>query len=246
MYQVIIILIASVAFVFAGTISDYEIVKDCATSIEYHPYQVSIQKERRHFCGGSLYRRDIVITAAHCLQAIKVEDLTVRVGSTDRKQGGQVIKVKNYKTHPSFNKTTYSYDVAVIRLEKKATQNSFVRFIKLATSTPRTGTSAISSGWELESSGELAGLLQVKVKIVGYKKCRSSRFKYGNSIDSSMICVMEASKDSYHCDLDSGGALVSGNKLVGVASWGYGCGQPEYPAVYADVTKLYSWIVNSL
>lgn len=46
---------------------------------------------------------------------------------------------------------------------------------------------------------------------------------------------------------DSGGPLVSvsgesDGTLVGVASFGIGCGRENYPGVYANVASVRSWI----
>ena len=34
--------------------------------------------------------------------------------------------------------------------------------------------------------------------------------------------------------------------LVGVVSWGYGCGMEGYPGVYARVTSVMPWIQNTI
>ena len=48
------------------------------------------------------------------------------------------------------------------------------------------------------------------------------------------------------CQGDSGGPLLFMNKtvtyVVGVVSWGFGCGRPEYPGVYSRVSAGYEWL----
>lgn len=235
------------AIVSAATLPNGRIVGGSAANILDHPYQVSIQKNGKHFCGGSLYKEDIVVTAAHCLQwVISIEEFSVRVGSTSRKSGGQVIPFKAYKNHPSYSEVRNSNDVAVIRLVRNVTINSAVDTIELATITPKSGAIATVSGWGAKRSGALLSpvdLHKVEVKVLDYKDCRSSKYGYGRVIDRSMFCAMESSKDS--CQGDSGGPLVSNNKLVGVVSWGNGCGLAEFPGVYADVAMFNSWILET-
>lgn len=44
------------------------------------------------------------------------------------------------------------------------------------------------------------------------------------------------------CQGDSGGPLVFQGVVVGVTSWGYGCGEPLYPGVNAKVSAYTNWI----
>ncbi|XP_048486996.1 trypsin Blo t 3-like [Plutella xylostella] len=48
------------------------------------------------------------------------------------------------------------------------------------------------------------------------------------------------------CQGDSGGPLVYNGVVVGVTSWGAGCGNPSYPGVYARVASYTTWITSTV
>jgi len=60
------------------------------------------------------------------------------------------------------------------------------------------------------------------------------------------ICAGDSGKDS--CGGDGGGPLFTWENgrwtQIGVVSTGNGCGLPDYPGVYARVTKAKAWIQN--
>ena len=59
-----------------------------------------------------------------------------------------------------------------------------------------------------------------------------------------MLCGGEEGKDT--CQGDSGGPLVISVNgkwtLIGVTSWGIGCGDYNKPGVYAKVSALLNWV----
>ncbi|XP_017150524.1 trypsin epsilon [Drosophila miranda] len=245
-----VVLLSAIACALGGTIPegllpqlDGRIVGGYETSIEAHPYQVSLQRSGSHFCGGSIYSHDIVITAAHCLQSIEAKDLKVRVGSTYWRSGGSVHSVRAFRNHEGYDASTMVNDIAIIRIESDLSFRSSIREIRIASSNPREGAKAVVSGWgTTESGGSVIPdhLLAVDLKIVDREKCASDEFSYGSKIKDTMICAYAEHKDA--CQGDSGGPLVSGSRLVGVVSWGYGCGDVRYPGVYADVAHFHEWI----
>ena len=68
------------------------------------------------------------------------------------------------------------------------------------------------------------------------------------NITSSMLCAAAPGKAP--CKGDSGGPLVTDegdyNSIIGVVSWGYMCGLPGYPAVFARVTSVLPWIESNI
>uniref|UniRef100_A0A672RP73 Zgc:165423 n=1 Tax=Sinocyclocheilus grahami TaxID=75366 RepID=A0A672RP73_SINGR len=103
-----------------------------------------------------------------------------------------------------------------------------------------TGWGNVNSGEDLPSPQILQ---EVDVPVVGNSKCNCL---YEESITDNMMCAgpLEGGKDS--CQGDSGGPMVikQGSKWIqaGVVSFGEGCALPNFPGVYARVSKYQNWI----
>ena len=56
------------------------------------PWQVSVQSEGSHFCGGTILDAFTILSAAHCLNNYgeSIEGLSIRAGSRKWSSGGQV------------------------------------------------------------------------------------------------------------------------------------------------------------
>lgn len=54
-------------FEVAGGLPGGRIVGGVTTTIEKHPWQVSVQFFGNHICGGSIIKPDVILTAAHCI-----------------------------------------------------------------------------------------------------------------------------------------------------------------------------------
>jgi len=105
------------------------------------------------------------------------------------------------------------------------------------------------SGWgSLFSGGQSPDILNVAtVPFVPDKMCRES---YGSDrVSPRMICAGDVSSGGIDsCRGDSGGPLAWKDtltnewKIVGIVSWGIGCGQVDFPGVYAEVKAVLEWI----
>ncbi|XP_052841180.1 trypsin alpha-3 [Drosophila gunungcola] len=222
------------------------IVGGIATSIEQHPWQVSVQRSGAHFCGGSIISNNIIVTAAHCLVSPSTaSNLRIRAGSHNRIYGGVLIQVAAIKIHEGYNTKTLVNDIGVMRLQSKLTFGSTIKAIAMASLTPSHGAAASISGWGKTAydGSSSSTLLYVDTKIVGRSQCASSTYGYGSSVMATMICAAAANKDA--CKGDSGGPLVSGGQLVGIVSWGRECALANFPGVYANVAELRSWVLQA-
>jgi len=225
-----------------------------------HPWIVSLQQGRSHFCGGTLIRvgpkneTDIVVTAAHCVYD-GTYDLNVVAGAHDHySPSGKEQKVKGKKTifHPSYNPDTTMNDIAVVVLETPIQFTSTVQPACLPAASEQVPdkTEAIVAGWGLTREGGYdtsSILMQVGVPVIGSRDCDASYRKASIRIDPyAMICAGYSQGGKDACQGDSGGPFVvkgqNGYTLQGVVSFGVGCARPGLPGVYARVSEFISWI----
>ena len=235
------------ADIFAG--AEKSIVGGAAAAIASNPWQVSLQSDGFSFCGGSVIGDRWILTAQHCVEGVRPVDLRVvagvtqlsRAGAGDTHEVSQIIRFPGY-TSPEFGK-----DVALLKLSQPLVFGANVQPIALAVvndnATPAGATATVSGWGTLQSGGSSTpdGLKSVTVPIVANSSAQAS---YGETITGDQLSAGAGGRDS--CQGDSGGPLSvvasRGRVLVGVVSWGYGCGDAEYPGLYARVSSFAGWI----
>ncbi|EFY94045.1 Peptidase S1/S6, chymotrypsin/Hap [Metarhizium robertsii ARSEF 23] len=206
------------------------------------PFLVSLSSGGRHFCGGSLLNEDTILTASHCFEK-PLQQLQVRAGSNDRTTGGQVSGVIDIIRHPQYNPTTHDNDVAILKISPPVNKNAAVEFAKLAQegTYPKPGQKRVA-GWGQIQPGSPSGLppptkkREVEVNSMTHPQCQQIYQWRNLAVTGNMVCAKAQGKDS--CSGDSGGPLLdaSTGELEGVVSWGLGCADQQFPAVYAAMT----------
>ena len=94
--------------------------------------------------------------------------------------------------------------------------------------------SSSSPGIALMQEG-MSFLCSAEVPLTGDAECRRAYPEYDGS---TMVCagVPEGGRDA--CAGDSGGPLVSDGRLIGVVSYGSGCGRAGSPGVYTRISGV--------
>ncbi|MFF7096198.1 serine protease [Streptomyces rubradiris] len=202
------------------------------------------------FCGAVAIGRTTVLTAAHCMseealgvQPNRVRDLKVIAGRTDLLSAeGEEIAVREIRLNPRFDLTTNSGDFAVLVLARPLPQSAVIAMARAGDPAYRPGTEALVSGWG-DTTGEGAYARRLRaahVRVLSDDVCDKAYpgGPEGTYRAATMLCAGEVAGGPDGCQGDSGGPLVAAGRLIGLVSWGSGCGRPEHPGVYTRVSEV--------
>uniref|UniRef100_A0AAG5D7P5 trypsin n=1 Tax=Anopheles atroparvus TaxID=41427 RepID=A0AAG5D7P5_ANOAO len=241
------LLVATAAVDSARTRFRPRIVGGIPIDITEAPFQISLMIDNRHACGGSILSADWILTAAHCIDGISQEQLSVRAGSTLKDRGGQIRELSEAIMHPDWDDDSNDSDIALLKLEAPLVlDGERVASIELEEADapdPDEGTFATVTGWGATMNYLHSNrvLRSTEVPIVSRRNCGLAYQRTG-PITERMICAGFYLGGHDSCQGDSGGPLVLNGLQVGVVSWANGCAQKGYPGVNARVASVRDWI----
>lgn len=223
-----------------------------------HPWVVAVASRdlfgpgrSGQFCGGALVAPRTVVTAAHCFDqdilgtaSGKVQDFTVISGRDDlRGDQGDEVAVSEVWVSPDYDRRANSGDLAVLKLAKKLPAASTVPLAAAGDAAYAAGSTATVYGWgDTGGDGSYATKLQsARVEVLADRDCAEAYpggAGGGEYRQDTMVCagLPDGGKDA--CQGDSGGPLVVDGRLIGLVSWGSGCGVAGQPGVYARVSAF--------
>ncbi|MFE3635463.1 serine protease [Streptomyces sp. NPDC059168] len=202
------------------------------------------------FCGGVAVSRTTVLTAAHCMAdevvgtpPNRVGDLKVIASRTDLlSTEGEEIAVRDVRVNPRYDVETNSGDFAVLTLAEPLPRGAVVAMAPKGDAAYEPGSQALVSGW-----GDVTGggayprhLHAARVRVLADDVCARA---YPGGPDGAyradtMLCAGDLAGGPDACQGDSGGPLVASGRLIGLVSWGTGCGRPGDPGVYTRVSDV--------
>lgn len=238
-------ILASVCLVQAATDLEPRIIGGYVDSIQDLKYLVQVAT-KDSICGGSLITTRWVITAAHCVHNVNLNDLRIYGGTSEQGDQNAVTRLVNLVAIPKeFNMKTMNMDVAALLLDQDMTGNN-IGTIALASQTVPPGRRVKVSGWGAtnpNSSATSRQLHSVVIPMWSKAACRAA-YRGKQRIYRSMICAAKPNeRDS--CDGDSGGPMVYRGELVGIVSYGYKCAS-SLPGVYTSVPYIRRWFLDIL
>ncbi|MGD9483962.1 serine protease [Streptomyces sp. TRM70308] len=234
-------------------------------SADDHPWAVALASRELfgparsgQFCGGVVVAPRAVVTAAHCLGTEvlgvdhqQVGDLRVLSGRSDlRTSAGQEIDVAGVRVNPEYDSRTNSGDLAVLRLARPLPREAALPLAAPDDAAYGAGTPARVFGWgDTRGDGRYATRLRAAaVRVLDDRRCATAYpgGVAGTYQAGTMMCagLPEGGQDA--CQGDSGGPLVADGRLVGLVSWGVGCGERGLPGVYTRVGALRQSIEDAM
>lgn len=202
-----------------------------------------------------------------------VENRRVRTGTRSLLEGGTTWRIAAVVRHAAYDPQRKLNDIALLQIapdrQTRPEQNRAARTARLpAPADPRlrVGEELALTGWGVTGETAMGSkyrdldglpkrpspyLMLARVKLVPPSRCNThALFRQTNStVSRGQICALgEERQDA--CQGDSGGPLVrrSGRRqtVVGLVSYGMGCGLDDTPGVYVDLRSYLGWIKGAM
>ncbi|MEQ0560308.1 serine protease [Amycolatopsis sp. NEAU-NG30] len=241
----LLVLLALLSVLVPGTATAAPGIVGGGNADQPYPFAVSLHSSTgKLFCAGALLAPTWVVTAAHCAFGKPPSAITVRAGTNEAGEGGEVVQLADIVVNPAFNTESPAGDIALLRL---ATPVKAAPIGLAAAAAPGTATRIL--GWgqtcpKVGCGGIPSTLQQLDTHIVEGAKC-TSVFD-----GTAELCTDNPGGKAGACFGDSGGPEIvqDGDHwlLVGVTSRP-GNNDPECataPSIYTSVVAYAPWIAE--
>nr|XP_028566776.1 transmembrane protease serine 12-like [Podarcis muralis] len=158
-------------------------------------------------------------------------------------------RVSTITVHSDYDSESYENDIALFTLIKHVKYNNYIQPVCIPENDTIDMYPCYIAGWgntKEKGVGKLI-LQEAQVDVFPLRLC--NRYdSYAGRLTENMVCAGSLTGRVDSCQGDSGGPLmcyfrnVSRYYLIGITSFGLGCGRPRYPGIYARTVNYKNWI----
>uniref|UniRef100_K7F8B4 Peptidase S1 domain-containing protein n=1 Tax=Pelodiscus sinensis TaxID=13735 RepID=K7F8B4_PELSI len=221
------------------------------------PWQVSLQYNGHHHCGGSLVSAQWVVSAAHCFDFLFPQfGYRVVLGQHQLSfpsPSRVASPVRQIIPHPNYNRGTRVADIALVQLEAAVGYTDEIRPIclpDLSDTIPENHTCWVT-GWGATAMAVCMMPEPIIVRWAKTQRVNGEGCEWGYGMGHVSLPKMLGHGrlrlgGGTNAQGDSGGPLACDHNgtwlLMGAVSWGDGCGRPNRPSVYIRTVTYREWI----
>lgn len=165
------------------------------------------------------------------------------------------LDIEEILVHPNYTRSSSDNDIALLRLAQPATLSKTIVPIclpnnGLAQELTQAGQETVVTGWGYQSDKIKDGkrnrtfiLTFIRIPLAARNECMEVM---NNVVSENMLCAGIIGDTRDACEGDSGGPMVVFFRgtwfLVGLVSWGEGCGHLNNYGIYTKVGSYLQWI----
>lgn len=210
-------------------------------------------------CSSAYIGNQWLLTAAHCVNRNATLSIFAHREKPDlfgyfhgTNRTFEQIPITQKYIHPQYNPSLFRHDIALLRLKHEPSHpNAFLR-IPVHTQWEEPGTKLWISGYGSQESMIFPFLSYAQVFVHNVQNIPYHHIYHHLVHPESMLIAADfKDKDTVKdnidtCYGDSGGPLFYDwngfQYIIGLTSWGIGCGQDDLPGVYTRVSYFKKWI----
>jgi secreted trypsin-like serine protease len=130
---------------------------------------VSLRRNNRHSCGGSILNDFWILTAAHCVLNPGLGGYSIQYASTAvNPNSNKIVGVEAVYRHEGYNETNnYINDIALIKVSSPVKNHLHDYKVKLPSkfTVYPTGSHAVLAGWGLNAVSEFVAIFSIFLKM---------------------------------------------------------------------------------